>query len=167
MNGPHAGVDFGQIERDYVRDHIYAGFRWRPYDSFSPLNPLAQPLPEARVAFVTTAGVHLRDDQPFDVDADEGDPSFRAIPAASSFDELRLTHGGYNTRRAREDMNVVLPLDHLRSAVRDGSIGALTSTVYSFMGYIAETDRLMDEFAPEVARRLVADGADLVLLAPT
>ena len=35
------------------------------------------------------------------------------------------------------------------------------------MGYVAETDRLLREEAPAVAARLLADGVDLVLLAPT
>ena len=39
--------------------------------------------------------------------------------------------------------------------------------VYSFMGYIADTDRLLQETAPAVAANLISDGANLVLLAPT
>jgi hypothetical protein len=35
------------------------------------------------------------------------------------------------------------------------------------MGYIAETTPLVEETAPAVAARLAADGADLVLRAPT
>jgi hypothetical protein len=35
------------------------------------------------------------------------------------------------------------------------------------MGYIADTDVLVEETAPMVAGRLASDGADLVLLAPT
>jgi hypothetical protein len=35
------------------------------------------------------------------------------------------------------------------------------------MGYIADTDPLVQDTAPAVASRLIADGVDLVLLAPT
>jgi D-proline reductase (dithiol) PrdB len=125
------------------------------------------PLTEARVAFVTTAGVHLADQPPFDTDADEGDASWRAIPVATPMADLVLSHGGYDTRRADPDKNVVLPLDHLRAFRDEGRTGALAPNVYSFMGYAADTNRLLTQEAPAVAARLVEDRADLVLLAPT
>jgi len=51
--------------------------------------------------------------------------------------------------------------------VREGRIGGLAPSIYSFMGYIANTAPLVEETGPAVAARLVADSADLVLLAPT
>ncbi len=161
------GVDFAMIERDFVRARIYPDFTWRAYDTFSPLNSLAVPLTVARVAFVTTAGAHLPDQPPFDLAARAGDASYRAFSSATPLDDVRLSHSGYDTRRASMDKNVVLPLDHLRAAAAEGCIGSIAPTIYSFMGYIAETEPLMRESAPEVAARLRAEGADLTLLAPT
>ncbi|MBW3634284.1 MAG: glycine/betaine/sarcosine/D-proline family reductase selenoprotein B [Chloroflexi bacterium] len=161
------GANFAQIERDHVRSRVYAPFDWHPFDRFSPYNPLRVPLREARVAFVTTAGAHLPDQPPFDTDADAGDPSWRSFPVETPLAKLMLSHGGYDTRRASADKNVVLPLDHLRAFAQEGRIGSLAPNVYSFMGYVADTDRLLREEAPVVAERLIADGADLVLLAPT
>ena len=161
------GANFAQIERDHVRERVYAPFDWHPFDRFSPCTPLRVPLSEARVAFVTTAGVHLADQPPFDVDSDAGDPSWRAIPVETPLADVVLSHGGYDTRRASEDKNVVLPLDHLRALRDEGRIGALAPSVYSFMGYAADTERLLRHEAPAVAARLLEDRADLVLLAPT
>jgi D-proline reductase (dithiol) PrdB len=161
------GVNFADIERDFVRGRLYAGFRWRAYDRFSPLNPLRVPLQSAQVAFVTTSGAHLADQVPFDIAAAAGDPSFRAFSTATPLKEIHLTHRGYDTRRASADKNVVLPLDHLRAAAKAGRIAGLSPTVYSFMGYMADTERLVCETAPAVAANLVSDRADLVLLAPT
>jgi D-proline reductase (dithiol) PrdB len=125
------------------------------------------PLAEARVAFVTTAGAHLADQPPFDIDSTAGDPSYRAFPSTTPLADVVLRHAGYDTRRASVDKNVVLPLDHLRALVDQGRIGELAPTVYAFMGYIADTAPLVRESAPAVARRLVEDRVDLVLLAPT
>lgn len=161
------GVDFAQIERDHVRRSLYPDFAWVAYDAFSPLNPMRVPLSEARVGFVTTAGAHLRDQPPFDTDADEGDPSYRAFPSSTALADLELTHGGYDTRRARDDKNVVVPLDHLRALASEGRIGSLGPTVYATMGYVADTAPFERETAPEIARRLVEDRVDLVLLVPT
>lgn len=160
------GIDFAGLERDHVRSRLYPSFAWRAHDAFSPRNPLRVPLAKARVAFVTTAGVHLPDQEPFDSGA-AGDPSFRAFPTETPLADLVLTHGGYDTRRAAADKNVVLPLDHLRALASAGRIGGLAPTVHSFMGYVADADPLVRETAPEVAGRLAAEGVDLVLLAPT
>ena len=161
------GVDFAQIERDHVRKRLYPDFTWRAYDAFSPLNPMSRPLGETRVAVVTTAGAHHRGDRPFDTGAAAGDPSFRSFPSDTPLADLALSHGGYDTRRAGRDPNVVLPLDPLRDAVREGRVGELAPTVYAFMGYVADTGPLMHDSGPEVARRLREDGAELVLLVPT
>lgn len=161
------GVNFAEIEQQWVRDRINPDFTWRAFDDFSPLNPCAKPLESARVAFVTTSGAHLSDDPPFDIKDSRGDPSFRTFPSTTSFDDLRLVHRGYDTQRASKDMNVVLPLDHLRAADASGRIGELASTVYSFMGFVADTTPLLEESAPNVAERLKQDAVDLVLLAPT
>lgn len=161
------GVDFADVERNFVRRWAYPDFEWRAYDTFSPRNPLRMPLQSAQVAFVATSGAHLRGQAPFDISAGTGDGSFRAFPSSTLLEEIQLSHPGYDTRRASVDKNVVLPLDHLRAAAREGRIGRLSPTVYSFMGFITDTERLLEETAPEVAARLVSDGADLVLLAPT
>jgi D-proline reductase (dithiol) PrdB len=161
------GANFAQIERDHVRAKVYAPFDWHPFDAFSPYNPLRVPITEARVAFITTAGAHLPDQPPFDTGADWGDPSWRAFPVEAPLADLVLTHSGYDTRRASADKNVVLPLEHLRALRDEGRIGSLSPGVYSFMGYIADTDRLLREEAPAVADRLLGDRVDLVLLAPT
>lgn len=160
------GANFAQIERDHVRARVYAEFDWHPFDGFSPINPLRVPVTEARVAFVTTAGVHLPDQAPFDTAA-AGDPSWRALPTETPLGELVLNHGGYDTRRASMDKNVVLPLEHLRAFRDEGRIDSLAPDVYSFMGYVADTDRLRRREAPDVAERLLAHRVDLVLLAPT
>jgi D-proline reductase (dithiol) PrdB len=161
------GVDFAEIERNHVRRHLYPDFGWRAHDTFSSLNPLRVPLAAARVAFVTTAGAHLPDQPRFDVAAKAGDPSVRTFSSAIPLTDIMLSHAGYDTRQASVDKNVVLPLDHLRALVADGRIGSLGPTIYSTMGYVADNALLVEETAPAIARRLVEDQTDLVLLAPT
>jgi D-proline reductase (dithiol) PrdB len=162
-----SGANFAEIEQTFVRDKINSDFTWRPFDEFSPMNQLTVPLASARVGFVTTSGAHLTEDPPFDIKAPEGDPTFRTFPSTTDFENLNLVHRGYDTRRASRDMNVVLPLDHLRAAEANGRIGQLAPTVYSFMGFVADTTPLLEESAPAVAKLLKREEVDLVLLAPT
>lgn len=161
------GANFAEIEQAFVRDRINSEFTWHAFDDFSPLNPMTVPMESARVAFITTAGALLAGDTPFDIKVPSGDPSFRAFPSTTSFEDLELIHRGYDTRRAAKDMNVVLPLDHLRTAEASGRIGQLAPTVYSFMGFVADTTPLLEESGPAVAEQLKREEVDLVLLAPT
>jgi D-proline reductase (dithiol) PrdB len=51
-----------------------------------PWTPLRKPLSECTVALVTTAGVHLKGQKPFDMSDPDGDPSFREIPGNTPLD---------------------------------------------------------------------------------
>ena len=133
-----------------------------------PWTPLSRPVAESVIALVTTAGVHLKSQEPFDMEDPDGDPSFRAIPSDARKEDLTITHRYYDHSAADGDINVVLPVDRLRELAAEGRIGGIAPLVYGFMGHIhgRHLSRLIAEFAPEVARRLKGDGADAVVLTP-
>jgi len=133
-----------------------------------PWAPLTKPLSESVVALVTTAGVHLKSQEPFNMDDPDGDPSFRAIPSDAPRSDLTITHQYYDHAAADQDINVVLPLDRMRELLTEKRIGGLAPFVYGFMGHIdgSHLKTLMERTAPEVARRLKADRADAVVLTP-
>lgn len=120
-------------------------------------------LSQAKVAFVTTSGVHLRSDKPFNV---KGDHTFRMIPGAADVNEITITHDHYDHKDADEDLNCVFPLEMLQQMQKEGRIGSVAPRHYGLMGYIPRTDLLRNETAPEIARQLKEDGVDLVLLSP-
>ncbi|MFM9124488.1 MAG: glycine/sarcosine/betaine reductase selenoprotein B family protein [Actinomycetota bacterium] len=154
---------FAQIERDYIRGSFRPDFEWAVFDAPSPRNPPRVPLAAARVALISTAGAHLPD-QPRHAGGDDGDHTYRAIPADA--EEVQLHHGGYDVRRARTDPDVVFPLGLLHELAADGVIGAVGPVAYGFMGSSPDTGPLMDETGPEVARALIGDAVDLALLVP-
>jgi D-proline reductase (dithiol) PrdB len=133
-----------------------------------PWTSLARPVRECTVALVTTAGVHLRADPPFDMTDPDGDPGFRVIPADAPRSAVTITHKYYDHTAADRDLNVVLPVDRLRELAAGGRVGAVAPRLYSFMGHVdgAHVRTLMETTAPEVARRLRAEGAEAVVLTP-
>ena len=133
-----------------------------------PWAPLTKPLPESVLALVTTAGVHLKSHEPFNMDDPDGDPSFRAIPTDVQDGDLTITHKYYDHSSADRDINVVLPLDRLRELVAEKRIGGIGPFAYGLMGHIdgPHLRTLMENTAPAVARRLKTDRADAVLLTP-
>jgi D-proline reductase (dithiol) PrdB len=133
-----------------------------------PWAPVRRPLEDMVVALVTTAGVHRRDDVPFDMEDPDGDPSFRAIPAGAPRAALTITHRYYDHSAADRDLNVVLPIDRLRELAAEGRIAGVAPWVYGFMGHVdgRHLTTLIERTAPEVAARLVDDRADAVVLTP-
>lgn len=133
-----------------------------------PWARLAQPIRRSVIALVTTAGVHLDSDAPFDMTDPDGDASFREFPAAVDPRRLTITHKYYDHSAADRDINVVLPLDRLREFVTEGRVGGMGPRVYSFMGHIdgRHLATLIDRTAPAVAQRLRDEGVHAVFLTP-
>ena len=134
-----------------------------------PWTPMRKPLPESRICLVTTGGLHLKSDKPFEMADPNGDPSFRAIPATATRDDLTITHDYYDHRDADRDFNIVMPLDRVRELAAAGHLGGLTPTHYSFMGHIdgPHVATLEQEILPQLIARLRAESPDFVFLTPT
>lgn len=134
----------------------------------TPWAPLLKDLEECRIALVTTAGVHLRSQSPYDMEDNEGDPTFREIPGHASIDDLMITHNYYNHGDADQDINVVFPIERLRELETERVIGGVAPRHFSFMGHILgrHIETLVNRTGPEVARMLKADGVDAVFLTP-
>lgn len=147
--------------------------RWAKSHDFitnadTPWTPLRKDSKDSRIALVTTAGVHLRSQPPFDMEDREGDPTFREIPAETPISDLMITHNYYDHQDADQDINVVLPMDRLRELEAEGAIGGIAPRHFSFMGHILgrHIETLVNRTGPEVARMLKADGVDAVFLTP-
>ncbi len=134
----------------------------------APSAPLRKPLAESTLVVVTTAGLHLRDDAPFR-HTTPPDHTYRVFPADANPADVLQSHTsiGFDRTAIYTDLNVTLPLDRVRELVAVGEVGALAPRVYSFLGAQRDPRRTAEESAPEVARRLIDDGADAVLLTPT
>ncbi len=120
------------------------------------------PVFERRVAIVSTAGLHRRDDRPFE--GMSGD--YRIVPGDTSTADLVMSHVSANFDRTgfQADPNVVFPLDRLRELAAAGVIGSVAGFHYSFMG-AADPGR-MEDAAGHLAGALRDDGVDAVLLVP-
>ncbi len=147
--------------------------RWAKSHEFvvnvdTPWTPLSKTLKQCRVALVTTAGVHLRSQPPYDMEDKEGDPSFREIPSNTSVSDLMITHDYYDHGDADLDINIVLPVQRLRELAAERIIAAIAPRHFSFMGHIIgrHVATLVTRTGPAVAALLKRDGADVVFLTP-
>ena len=126
-----------------------------------PWTPLRRPLAQSTVALVSSGGVHLRSDRPFNLNSD---PTFRIIPKDAQQADLAISHQAYDRTDALRDINLVFPIERLRELAADGVIGRLAENHYGF-GLMGSAKGLMPAIK-EVARRISESGVDLVLLVP-
>jgi len=152
-------------------NELYGRLRARRLASDPPLPPLAPlgcPLNEARVALLTSAGVHQSDQAGFDMHHDLGDASFRVIAGQSATHDLTITHDYYDHSAADRDLNCVFPLDRLRELVASEVIGSVAPRHVGFMGHILGQRRveLVEESARAIADLFVTDDVHLVVGSP-
>jgi D-proline reductase (dithiol) PrdB len=126
-----------------------------------PWAPLKKPLSDSTVVLVSTGGVHLHSDRPFNLNSDS---TFRVIPKGTQPGELAISHQAYDRTDALRDINLVFPIERLRELEDQQVIGRLAEVNYGF-GLMGSAKRLMPSIK-EVARRVSAAGVDLALLVP-
>ena len=121
------------------------------------------PLAEAKIALITSAGLHRRDDRPFRF----GDMGYRIIPDDVDRADLIQTQVSVNFDRThyQRDINVVLPLDRLRELADAGEIGGVSEWHYSVLGSNPNPFFLKDA-AADLAQRMRDSGVDCAMLTP-
>lgn len=158
----------GNISEFSLKDRIFLrGYRWRRIDPV-PWAALDKPLSECRLALVSTAGLVLPGQEPFDKTVKGGDYGLRMIPTDAVVADLIDTHRSrsYDHTGLREDANLAFPLDRARELVASGRVGSLAAEHVSLMGSITAPGRFMRDTAPDAAAKLRADAVDIALLVP-
>jgi D-proline reductase (dithiol) PrdB len=151
----------------WVRTFIPEG----EFDGSIPWTPLAKPLSSAAVALVTSAGISLKSDRPFDMERERkeavwGDRSFREIPRKTTEEEIEVNHLHINTGYIKQDINVMLPLRRMEELEQEGIIGRLADTAYSFYGFQWENTDFLTEAIKPMSKKMESEEVDAVLLTP-
>ena len=136
-----------------------------------PWTPLAKPLSHSKVAIISSAGIALRSDTPFDDEIERrdpwfSDPSFRILPRSTRTGDARICHLHINTSFAAQDLNCVLPLERLAELEASGELSCSAPSHYSYMGYTLRPETLLRESVPCIVERLRDEQVDVVVLVP-
>lgn len=154
--------DLKLTHRIFVENYPFRTFDWEPGAR------LAKPLAQSKIALISSAGVHLPGQVPFDLDFRGGDFSFRELPNDLDLRQLKIAQrsSDFDQTGAKEDANLVFPLDRFRELVDRSVIAELNYRHFSFMGSISAPGRLLSDSAPRVAELLIEDGVDAAFLVP-
>ncbi|SKA93525.1 glycine reductase [Caloramator quimbayensis] len=137
------------------------------FDKVAP-NPPVLDITKAKIALVTSGGI-----------VPKGNPDKIESSSASKFGEYSIegvydlteetfetAHGGYDPVYANKDADRVLPVDVLRELEKEGIIGKLHEKYYSTVGN-GTAVKSAAKFGAEIAKRLIADGVEAVVLTST
>ncbi len=143
-------------ERKHLEELKCPTFETTPWAQGPPLN-------QRRVAIISTAGIHGKNDRPFTFEP--GD-YYRIIPGNIRAADLMISHVSTNFDHSgfQQDINVLFPIDRLNELAEDGTIGSVADFHYSFMG--AVDPMAMEGEARSLAGILKKDRVDALLLLP-
>lgn len=125
-----------------------------------PFTPFEKRLEEAVLCIVSTAGVRLASDAPFDT---EGDATWRVIPGETFAGALRYDDTHYDHACVDRDLNCVFPIDRLRELAAEGRVGGLTTRHFS-LGYSPALRELREKTIPALVREIDRERPGAVLL---
>lgn len=136
-----------------------------------PWKDLSRPLSECTVALISSGGLALKTDRPFDQEGERrnpwwGDPSHRIIPNTAKTGDIRVYHLHINPVPAESDLNCLLPIERLNELVSSGIVGRAAPSHYSFMGYVLKPEQLLEETVPAIVKQLRAEQVDVLVLIP-
>jgi len=130
-----------------------------------PFTPFDGELAKSTVALVTAGGVHLKDQDAFNIADELGDLTYRIIPEDVNAADLMVTHHHYDHSDADEDINVVFPIDVLRDLQQEGFIRGIARKHVGYMGYTMQLKAMYEGTAREIANEIdKGSRADVVVL---
>ncbi len=95
-----------------------------------------------------------------------GDPTHREIPRDATEADINVNHLHIKTDYIKEDMNVILPVRRFAEFEKEGIIGKLAPTCYSYYGFQMDANVLLEQTMPKVSSRMREEEVEAVLLTP-
>ncbi len=157
---------------DPLTEMVLKGWVSRATPQPIPWTPLSKPLSECTVALLSSAGISLKSDKPFNQQGERdnpwwGDPSYRILPDNVTARDIGIYHLHINPQFGLQDLNCLLPIDRLKELASEGMMGRVAPHHYSMMGYILDPEVLLHETTPAIIQNLQKDKVDVVALLPT
>ena len=128
-------------------------------------SPFQKKLLESKITLISIAGAYLRNQVPFTKKERDDDYDFREIPTGFSRANLKFYPLGWEPSEAKDDLNVVIPIERLILLQKEGLIGKIDETVYSFVGYNKKRE-ILSKNINKIARAVHKSGSDGVFIVP-
>ena len=123
--------------------------------------PVTKELKDMRIAMASAAGIHHIKQERFNL---AGDFTWRKIDDTWPSSELMVSHGGYDNGDVNKDINCMWPIDSLHELVAEGFIKETATFHAGFMGGGGNQEKFKHETGPAIAKMMVEENVDGVIL---
>lgn len=80
--------------------------------------------------------------------------------------DIEVNHLHINTTPIKQDINVILPLTRMAELEKEGAIGRLAPTAYSYYGFQWECINFLTEAFEPISMKMKLEGVEAVFLTP-
>ena len=147
-----------------VREDL-SGYPWID-NRHAPFTPLKRALPLLNIALISSAGAYINGTEAFDLDAKDGDMTYREIPVEVGASDVAYAVKGYDAAAVLEDRNSQIPIDRLREYQENAVIGQLNNVWWSVSPFIPNAVRVGEELGSALVERLQRYEVRAALLIP-
>ncbi len=150
---------------------LSANVRYGPIAEDIPWAPALKPLANSRISVVSTAGLNMKGDTPFDTESERkrpswGDPTWRRLTRDVTTDTIEANHLHIETSHLLADLDVCFPVPLLRQLEAESVVGEVAPSHYSIMGFQGPDLRRLEPSCVAIADAMVAEEVDLALFVP-
>lgn len=142
-------------------------FKMPDFDRVTPAPPVAD-VSKVKIGLVTSGGI-VPKGNPDHIEASNaqrfGEYDIEGVIDLTE-DKYATAHGGYDPVYANADADRVLPVDVLRDLEKEGKIGSLNRYFYTTVGNGTAVANAR-KYGQEIAKRLIAEGVQAVILTST
>ena len=136
-----------------------------------PWSNVNKPLNESSISVVSTVGLSMANDEPFDMETERkrptwGDPRWRRLNRDVTEESIAANHLHIETSYLLEDLDACFPVPLLRRLQREKVVGNVAPNHYSIMGFQGADLRRIRPSCVAIADAMVNDDVDLALLVP-
>jgi len=150
----------------FMYEQLARSYRSKPQKKQISLVPFPQKLLESKIAFISVAGIYLKDQTPFTQKEQESNYDTRQIPLGFDPADVRILALDWDASEAQKDINVVFPVQNLVLLQKEGLIGELHEVSFSFSGHHEQQDQL-DQRINKVIQEIKEGENNGVIVIPT
>jgi len=121
-------------KKQLLYEHMARSYRLQERRTEIPWTPFKEKLIESKIALISVCGAYLKDQKPFTGTEEDHNFSFREIDNDFDREELEFFPIDWEDSEVKEDINVILPVDRLVLLQKEGLIGKINDTFFSFSG---------------------------------
>ena len=149
-------IIYEQMARIYREQAPFRNVVWTPFQ---------KKLVNSTIVLISVAGVYLKEDKPFTAEDIPENYEYRIIPARTKGDKLAYINIDWEDSEAREDINVVCPIERLVLLQKEGFVGKIFENVYSFCGFNERRD-LLEKSTKRMIQELKKAKVDGAIIIP-